>query len=57
MSKEELKESLKNKELVRPNLSEARLSDEVESLCSGFSCGTNTARAEGDVMEENDILF
>lgn len=57
MSKDELKNSLKIKELVRPNLSETRLSEEVESLCSGFSCGTNTARAYGDVMEEDDILF
>lgn len=57
MKKEQLKNSLQAKELVRPNLSETRLSEEVESLCSGFSCGTNTARASGDVLEEDDILF
>ncbi|WP_162618565.1 FlmA family RiPP peptide [Pedobacter yulinensis] len=57
MTKEELKNSLLGKELVKPNLSETRLSEEVDSLCSGFSCGTNTARGSGDVLEEDDILF
>lgn len=57
MNKEQLKAELLKKELVKPNSTEERLAKEVESLCESFSCGTNVARADGDVGSENDILF
>ena len=56
MNKQQLKEALAKKELVKPNTTEERLSKEVESLCDGFSCNTNLARAAGDTGEDNDIL-
>lgn len=57
MRKNELKASLEAKQLVKPNRAEERLSKEVESLCDGFTCSGNTARASGDTEEETDILF
>ncbi|WP_162618564.1 FlmA family RiPP peptide [Pedobacter yulinensis] len=57
MTKEELQISLLNKELLKPNRIETRLSDEIELLCSGYSCGTNTRRPGSDAIEEDDILF
>ncbi|MDE3250669.1 MAG: hypothetical protein KGO82_18550 [Bacteroidota bacterium] len=57
MNKEQLKEALQNKALVKPNTTEERLSKEVESLCDGFSCGTyGLSRPAGDTGEDNDIL-
>ncbi len=58
MKKEQLKEALLKKELVKPNNTEERLSKEVESLCDGFTCNTyGLSRPAGDTQEENDILF
>lgn len=57
MDKEQLKEALQRKELVKPNNTEDRLVKEVESLCDGFSCSTYTGRPAGDTGEENDILL
>jgi len=57
MKKHELKKILQAKQLVKPNKAEERLSKEVESLCDGFTCTYNTARAAGDTEEETDILF
>ena len=55
--KKTLKTELKKIELVKPNSIEKRLSNEVEALCESFGCGYNTAKANGDTEEENDILF
>ncbi len=57
MDKQQLKEALQRKELVKPNNTEDRLAKEVESLCDGFSCSTYTGRPAGDTGEENDILL
>jgi hypothetical protein len=58
-TKEQLKESLNKKELVKPNRTEERLAMEVESLCDGFCQGSiNTARGSGSVpTDDTDILF
>lgn len=56
MNKQQLKEALEKKELVKPNTTEERLSKEVESLCDGFTCGTyGLSRPAGDTGD-NDIL-
>jgi hypothetical protein len=58
--KEQLKDALSKKELVKPNRTEERLSMEVESLCDGFcgGGGINTARGAGSVpTDDSDILF
>lgn len=57
MNKEQLKEELLKKELVKPNSTEERLSMEVESLCESFDCTGNLGRASGNAGNENDILF
>ena len=56
MNKQQLKDALEKRELVKPNSIEERVSKEVESLCESFACTGNTARAAGDTGEENDIL-
>ena len=57
MDKNQLKEALEKKALVKPNTTEERLSKEVESLCDGFTCGTyGLSRPAGDTGEDNDIL-
>lgn len=57
--KDQLKEALVKKELVKPNLTESRLSMEVESLCDGFCNGSNNfARGSGSTpTQDSDILF
>lgn len=57
--KEQLKASLVKKELVKPNLTEARLAMEVESLCDGFCNNSNNfARGNGSApIQDSDILF
>lgn len=56
--KSQLQEALQKKELVKPNTTEARISNEVESLCESFCNGSNNfARGNGDVAQDNDILF
>ncbi|MFA6245548.1 MAG: hypothetical protein WC615_01320 [Mucilaginibacter sp.] len=57
MNKDSLKEDLLKRELVKPNSTEERLAQEVESLCETFDCTGNLARANGDIGSENDILF
>lgn len=57
MDKNQLKAELLKKELVKPNSTEERLANEIESLCESFSCDLNGGRASGDVGSENDILF
>jgi hypothetical protein len=58
MQKEQLKNELQAKELLKATVTEARLAKEVETLCTYTqSGGINTARPSGDVIEENDILF
>ncbi|MBB6499066.1 hypothetical protein [Pedobacter cryoconitis] len=57
MNKEQLKEELLKKELVKPNSTEQRLAMEVESLCESFDCTGNLGRASGNTGHENDILF
>jgi hypothetical protein len=55
-TKDLLKEALQKKELVKPNKTEERLSQEVESLCD-FTCTGNTARGDGGTGSNDDILF
>ncbi|WP_212004686.1 hypothetical protein [Chitinophaga sp. HK235] len=57
--KDQLKAALVKKELVKPNLTESRLSMEVESLCDGFCNGsTNLGRGQGSApIQDSDILF
>lgn len=57
MNKEQLKAELLKKELVKPNSTEERLTMEVESLCETFDCTGNLGRADGNVGNDNDILF
>ena len=55
--KDMLLESLQKKELVKPNKTEQRLAQEVESLCD-FVCTGNFARGQGDTNgSEDNILF
>ena len=56
MNKEQLKQALEKKELVKPNSIEERVSKEVEALCESFGCTANVGRASGDTGDENDIL-
>ena len=57
--KDQLKESLIKRELVKPSLTEERLAMEVESLCDVFCQGSvNFARGSGAVpAQDSDILF
>jgi hypothetical protein len=57
MNNEQLKESLSKKELIKPNTTDARLGNEVESLCDGFHCNNFTFYPDGDTGKETDILF
>ena len=58
--KDQLKESLIKRKLVKPSLTEERLAMEVESLCDTFcgGGGVNFGRGAGSVpAQDSDILF
>jgi hypothetical protein len=57
MNNEQLKEDLSKKELIKPNTTNARLGNEVETLCDGFSCQNFSFSPQGDTGKETDILF
>jgi hypothetical protein len=57
MNNEQLKEGLSKKELIKPNTTDARLSNEVESLCDGFTCTSFNGSPSGNTGKETDILF
>jgi hypothetical protein len=57
MENEKLNTSLNGKELVKPNLSNKRFEQEVESLCEEFACNGFTGDAAGSTQDEHDILF
>lgn len=57
MDKQQLKEELAKKELIKPSKMEERLYREVEALCDGLDCGTYLLlRPAGDTGNQNDIL-
>jgi hypothetical protein len=56
--KDLLKEALQKKELVKPNKTEERLSQEVESLCDFRpNCMINSGRVGGATGSSDDILL
>jgi hypothetical protein len=58
MNNEQQKEVLSKKELIKPSTTDARLGNEVESLCDGYSCVSFTGSLTyGDAGKETDILF